>query len=224
MSSDVLRRICQTITELLLFDDVEPVDLNGHGETTILRGWTEVVLRLAEQGVRVRLTSNFAKDFGDDELYALSLMSDIAISIDSSDRQFLRTIRRRVDLRQIITNMIMIRTTALKYHRKPPRFSFLCGLYDRNTLDWDQFARFAVSCRVQHVGLWNLTIHPDIAIGANEKVLALDDLSDAELVPRLRCIRQGLAILERHRITYDVQGDFISALMKRVKLDEQRTT
>lgn len=220
MSDANARRVVTLIVELARHNHLDPVDLNGHGETTFREGWTEICFALIERGIRVRLTSNFAKTFDENELEALACMDSIAISIDTADRKLLQSVRRRVDLRQIVTNMALVKTAALKLHRTPPKFGFLCGLYDKNALDWEAFARFVVASSVSHIGIWSLTVHPDgLDVPEGESVLPLDDLPDSELRPRILSVLRGLNLLQRHGVSVAVQGGFIEILAKRVGLD-----
>jgi molybdenum cofactor biosynthesis enzyme MoaA len=216
MSVAIADQTLAHILDLAKYNALEPIDLNGHGETTIREGWTEVCFALIERGIKVRLTSNFAKHFSEVELEALASMETIAISVDSANPRLLRDVRRRVDLRQIVANIAFVRATALKLHRHPPQFAFLCGLYDKNTSDWDDFARFAVALSITRMELWSLTPHDGLDVPDKSRVRSLDELSDHELAQRLRSIRCGLELLRRHGMEVTVQGGFIDALERRI--------
>jgi MoaA/NifB/PqqE/SkfB family radical SAM enzyme len=219
MSNMTARKVVALILQLARYNPLEAIDLNGHGETTFRQGWTDICFALVEQGIPVRLTSNFAKAFDEDELEALACMDTIAVSIDTADRMLLQRLRRRVDLRQITTNMTLIKAAALKLHRTPPRFGFLCGLYDKNSLEWDAFARFSIASDIIHMGIWTLTPHPGLNVPDEDRVRPLDDLSDSDLRPRIVSVLRGLRLLRRHGVAVTVQGDFVGALARRVGLD-----
>ena len=222
MDDAISGRTLKLILDLAKHHALEAIDLNGHGETTYREGWTDLCFALIERGLRVRLTSNFAKAFDDTELEALASMDEIAISIDSADPRLLRDVRRRVDLRQIVANIAFVRSMALKLHRQPPRFAFLCGLYDKNTLEWENFARFTVAMGVTSVGLWSLTKHAGMDVPEYAQVRPLDDLADGELRPRVVSIRRGLEFLRRHGVSVSIQGGFFEALERRVHGDARR--
>jgi MoaA/NifB/PqqE/SkfB family radical SAM enzyme len=222
MSGAMVTRVVAMINALARHNRLDPIDLNGHGETTFVEGWSEICFALVERGIRVRLTSNFAKEFDENELAALASMDSINISIDSSDRKLLRSVRRRVDLRQILANMTHVRAAAVKLHRAPPNFGFLCGLYDKNTLNWDNFAEFAVASGVASVAIWSLTVHAGLDVPKEQRVCPLDELSDDELRPRISAVLRGLRLLERHGVSVNVQGGFVGALARRVGLDGKR--
>jgi len=146
-------------------------------------------------------------------------MDSIKISIDTADRMLLQRLRRRVDLRQITTNVALTKAAALKLHRAPPNFGFLCGLYDRNTLEWDTFARFSIASGITAVDIWSLTEHPGLDVPDEDRVHPLDDLLDCDLRPRVQSILRGLRLLRRHGVSVIVHGAFVEALAKRVGLD-----
>jgi len=219
MSNVTARKVVELTVGLARHNPLVRVDLNGHGETTFRQGWAEICLALVERGIPVGLTSNFAKTFDDDELEALACMDSIAISIDTADRKLLQRLRRRVDLRQITTNIAFTKSAALKLHRTPPRFSFLCGLYDKNTLEWDSFARFSIASAITHVGIWSLTAHSNLDVPDEDRVQPLDDLSDDDLRPRILSVLRGLRLLQRHGVSVSVHGDFVDPLARRVGLD-----
>lgn len=219
MSNITAQKVVTLILELARYNPLEPIDLNGHGETTFRQGWTDICFALVERGIRVRLTSNFAKAFDENELEALACMDSIAISIDTADQMLLQRVRRRVDLRQITANMALIKAAALKLHRTPPTFGFLCGLYDKNTLEWDAFARFSIAAGIVHMGIWTLTPHPGLNVPDEDRVYPLDDLSDSDLRPRIESVLRGLKLLQRHGISVAVQANFIEALARRVGLE-----
>jgi hypothetical protein len=219
MDDTIAGRALALILDLAKHHALEPIDLNGHGETTFREGWTGLCFALVERGLRVRITSNFAKSFDPAELEALASMETIAISVDSANPKLLRDLRRKVDLRQIVANIAFVRSTSLRLHRKPPEFAFLCGLYDKNTRDWDAFARLTVALGITSVGIWSLTEHSGLEVPAKDRVRSLDDLSNAELKPRLVSIRHGLEFLRRHGVTVTIQGGFIEALERRAHAD-----
>lgn len=219
MSETVASRATDLIGRLATHHPLGPVDLNGHGETTYRKGWTDAAFALIDKGVKVRLTSNFAKAFSDVELEALACMEHIAISIDTADRQLLQAVRRRVDVRQILLNIIQVRATAIKLDRAAPKFTFSSGLYDKSAVEWEAFARFAIACGVDLVEVWNLKPYEGLDVAPEEGVTSLDDLSDDELAPRMTSVLAGVRLLRRHQVEVHAHGDFIAKLARRVGLE-----
>jgi MoaA/NifB/PqqE/SkfB family radical SAM enzyme len=211
-----VERAVRTILDLARFHPLDPVDINGHGETTIVAGWTDTCKALLEAGLKLRLTTNFAKEFTADELGVLARMQGIAISIDTSDRMLLKRLRRKVDLRQIITNIAFVRSVARRNYSIGPSFGFITGLYDQNSLLVEDLARLAVTLGINTVSFWSLTKYPysETDVRTEDQALPLDDLSDDELLPRIISIRRGIRILKRAGVSVYTHADFINTLAK----------
>jgi hypothetical protein len=221
MPDDVLDQAVSTIISLSRLGTIRQVDVNGYGETTYREGWTNICFSLVDNGIPVCITSNLARAYSEKELEALACLDHIAISIDTNDRALLARMRRKVDVRQIVMNIIQVRQAALKMHRKPPAFGFICGLYEQNTLQMEDFARFAVAMGIRDVSFWNLDqyAYEGTDIPLEDRAMALDKLPPDRLVPRLRSIAEALDILKRHGITTNVHGDFVKTLADAVSID-----
>jgi MoaA/NifB/PqqE/SkfB family radical SAM enzyme len=206
------------IVALNRFHPLTPINVNGHGETTNAPGWVDACRDLLSHGIEISVTSNFAKEFDHDELETLARMTSIAVSIDTADRRLLRRLRRKVDVRQIITNIHAVRATALRLFHRPPRFNFLCGLYDQNTLQIDELARLAISLNIHGVAFWNLKALPfeNTDVPRESWLRPLDDLNDEELKPRLKCIHSAINLLRRNGIVVGTHGGFVETLSRRV--------
>jgi MoaA/NifB/PqqE/SkfB family radical SAM enzyme len=221
MPAEIVKKSISLISNLRpQYPDLQ-VFLNGNGETTYRTDWTNLVAPLLESGIMVRLQSNFAKEFSERELEVLSCMNVITISVDTADRALLAKLRRHVDIRQIITNIAMVRATAVRMLRKPPTFTFACGLYDRNSLFVDGLARLAISLRIRAVNFWNLHDHghTDNNVDEGERVHPLDDLTDVELRPRVEAIRRAIELLRAHHVVVGIHAGFVNILARRVGLD-----
>jgi MoaA/NifB/PqqE/SkfB family radical SAM enzyme len=223
MPADLAQRAIPLIADLAS-SKLGAVHVNGHGETTFLSGWTETCQTLLDHALPVAMTSNLAKEYSEKELRVLACMNFINVSIDTSDRDLLRRLRRKVDLNRIVTNIKLIRETARQLHRSEPKFLFSCGLYDQNTLQIDEFAKFAVDLGIQTVGFWNLSTwsanefpyeYTDVPV--SDRAYPLDTLSDAELRPRIDAIQRALDILKINGVNAYINGDFVTPLIERLR-------
>jgi MoaA/NifB/PqqE/SkfB family radical SAM enzyme len=217
MGGDLLSASLKAIRNLARFHDIRAIGVNGHGETTYAPNWTETCLTLLEEGHALEITSNFAKEFSREELGVLSRTKAIAISIDSNNRQLLGRMRRRVDVRQVVANIVAVRAAARRNRYPAPQIGFASGLYDKNSLFLEDFAYFAIVLGVAFFDFWNLNSYPyentDVAV--DDRAIALDELSDNELVPRLAAIKRGLEILNQAGVHTKVHGNFVSVLAKK---------
>jgi len=215
MAPGVLKKAVPALAQIAAYNNMGTVSVNGHGETTIVEGWTEVVTALIDAGLPVGLTTNLAKDFTEEELQVLGRISTIAVSVDTCDRELLRRMRRRVDIRQIVTNINRIRAAALD---RLPHFHFLSGLYDQNSLRLEEFARFAVALGIESMNFWQMSKYDldGAKIPEADRPLPLDELPDDRLPPYIVCIDRAFAILRKHGVGVYVHGDHISRIAARV--------
>ncbi len=224
MDSDLARRAVDTILQVDREQRLSAVHINGHGETTFRTDWVDICRPLLDGGLPLVMTTNLAKNYSQDELLALAQMDIIMVSIDTADAELLKRLRRRVDLRQIVTNINAIRATSIRVGRwgLGPAFEFSCGLYDQNSIVMEDFARFAVALGVQGVGFWNLTKwhyenfpYELTDVPERDRVYPLEELEDSELKPRVEAIQRGIAILESNNVFVGVNADFVETLARR---------
>jgi len=90
---------------------VKLVQINGHGETTIIPDWPKLCRRILDYDIGVSITSNFSKKFDEEEIDSLARMEWIIISIDTVNRELLMKIRG-VPLEVILDNMSRISSRA----------------------------------------------------------------------------------------------------------------
>ena len=114
------------LVDQLVSRGIRMIQINGHGETTIIRGWHDRVRALTGRGLRVSLISNFARLFSSLELEALAEVEEIAISIDTHDPEVLKKLRRRVSLGNILVNMAGVRMAARMLDHAEPQFCWNC--------------------------------------------------------------------------------------------------
>jgi MoaA/NifB/PqqE/SkfB family radical SAM enzyme len=141
---------------------VEQVFINGHGETTLLPDWQEKVRKIAYAGLNMSVISNFARLMSDAELEAMAHVGNIQVSIDTHRADLLQKLRRKVDVRNILTNMVRVRAAASRLGIPKPKFSWSCVITDKNAFDLVDYAHFALACGVREVFLCNLTKYDDV--------------------------------------------------------------
>lgn len=207
MSEEAMSRIGRFIS---IADRLTDVSVNGFGETTQHPHWQEFCERLIDDGAPLSITTNFGRRYNTHEIDTLSRFRVIQVSLDMVDEDLLRRIRRKVDLGIILTNMTKVRIQSLLAGRRPPVFTFSCGLYDKSITRLESLAGLAVTVGVRSITFWDLVQYPDIP-GA-EAVRPLSDLSENELRLGLACFDRAMAILGKARINTTVAGSFIDRL------------
>jgi hypothetical protein len=172
---------------------VEHVHLNGLGETTIVPDWQNKVCKVASHGLSMSIISNFARLMSEDELEAMAHVAHIEISIDSHRADLLQKLRRRVDVRNILTNMVRVHAAASRLGIPKPSFSWACVVSDKNAFDVVDYAHFALVCGVKQVTLCNLVEYEPVA-GAL-KVNHVTTMPPGELARFARMIEAAKAIM-----------------------------
>jgi len=220
MEPDVIRSGITFIRKISRYHEISGVGVNGHGETTFAPDWTRACRELVALGLPVNIITNLAKPYSTDELDVLGSLHTISVSIDTADRELLRRIRRRVDVRQIISNIIAVRAAAFRHNRPSPRFQFFCGLYDKNTPIIEDLAWLAIALNIQKVQFWDLLAHSyeGLDVPEQDRVYPLASLPDEELRPRLEAISRATMVLRRADVAVEIDGPFIADLRRRVGL------
>lgn len=108
----------KAITEFVKqnFDTSVSIQLNGHGETTILPWWTEVANELLDY--RIGIITNMVRSLNEHELLTMSKFAAITVSVDVPDPLLHRQIRRGGNLENIMLNMKEIRKLNKAMHFK----------------------------------------------------------------------------------------------------------
>lgn len=109
-------RIDSLVEELVALD-VQVVQMNGHGESTVVRGWEALADRLADRGLRLHLTTNLAKRLKPSEVAALSRFERITFSVDTADPELCAELRRGAKLERILENVKAIHDFASERRR-----------------------------------------------------------------------------------------------------------
>lgn len=211
MSAETMARIGRFIAAS---PQLREVGVNGHGETTHHPQWKAFCDDLIAQGAPLSVITNLGRRYDADEIDTLSRFSLIQISLDMADEELLKRIRRKVDLSRILANITAIRLQALMSARRPPVFSFSCGVYDKSIAQLDRFAGLAVTMGIRNVTFWDLMKYPDVP-GA-ETVRALREMDDEDLRRGLATFDRAVAILKMYRINIEVAGGFIEPLRARL--------
>jgi hypothetical protein len=167
---------------------VRLVGVNGHGETTMIRDWDQLVMRLADEGLCISIITNFARLLRLEELEAMARISEIMINVDTHRPELQRAIRRRVDIGNILINMNRVTATTSKLGLPKPNFTWSCVVTDQVALG---HIHFGLACGVRHFTLSNLTKYADIEGAKN--VRHVTTLPDKEL-------RQFSELLEQVRV------------------------
>ncbi len=129
MEPDVSQKVA-VVTEQL---KPEIVALAGTGETTGMPNWVERCRTFDHSGrPALNLNSNFARIFTDEEIEYLASLHFLQVSIDTSDAELLKAMRRKVNLHTIVYNIIRVKAAATAKNRPEPEISIHCVLTNKS--------------------------------------------------------------------------------------------
>jgi hypothetical protein len=137
------------------------VCVNGHGETTVFKGWEDQCRELLHKGARIMFISNFAKTFSDPEIDVLSRFSLIELSIDTADETLFAQLRRGGSMQRLLHTMTAVRQRAAHLHLPGPKFIWSCVVTDLNIGTMDRYFQLGLAMGVRSFTLCNLTKYPD---------------------------------------------------------------
>lgn len=135
---------------------VDLVQISGHGETTILPDWAKYCTHFLDRGIEVCITSNFSNVFDDEEVDALARMQFINISIDTADRELLKRLRRKVDIKTILYNMQNVRLRAKQAYGRDVVYNWQCTLSDAVVAGVSDWVQLGLLYGVKHFTFGNL--------------------------------------------------------------------
>ena len=208
---------------------VETLTLNGHGETTFHKQWTEVFQKVIGRFPRTELTTNLAMDYTDEEIDLLAELTIITVSIDTHDPLILRDTRRKVDVGTVLKSIARIRKSAERHGRvdsvpnggglaPTPHLRFSCVVHDKNVHTLPEFAHFAVSQDVKFCIFCNMIKYDDIPGALN--VYPVTSFETREELEYARdCIQDAEDILRNNYVYTDIQAGLLESLEEKLSAD-----
>jgi MoaA/NifB/PqqE/SkfB family radical SAM enzyme len=120
------------------------VAMVGIGEPTFHQHWMDVAARIkALPGKTLSLNTNFGQLYSDREIDALLDFSFITISVESADYETQKRLRKAVDLRTIIYNILRLKMTSHVTGKPMPMLTFNCTVSDQNVFGVARLAALA---------------------------------------------------------------------------------
>jgi len=189
------------------------IHLHGHGETTIVDGWTDYAKTLLDANIHVSICSNLSKQFNDDEINILSRFAHLAVSLDTLDQEMFKKFRRGGDIKHVLYNMIRIMTMAHK-HKRPLRVSWSIVVSDQNIWGLLDLTHCGIMLGVSGLTFCNLGVNetPKNAIEVNHIAeLPIDDCRKAIVM-----FDKIKAVCHMANVTCDLKYGIIDSLMEKI--------
>jgi hypothetical protein len=195
---------------LTLLDEIKSdadVHVNGHGETTYHKRWTQMCGRIIDRGFAPFFITNLAKDYSDDEVELLSRFSRIQVSLDSDDTELMRSIRKPARVEKIFDTVKRIRVSAARRGaRKRPEFAFSVGVYDPSIWTLETFVDRIIrdgSVKAVQVTFWDLVEYKHQRL-----VKSLGRLEPEQKVRAKTILRRISRRLDFAGVSHEFVGDF----------------
>jgi hypothetical protein len=190
---DMEAELLDDVIRVLKARKVGFIQVNAHGETTMVSGWHHRVNELVAAGIELQIITNFARLLSPEELAAMARIRRITISIDTHRPDVLRRVRRSVSLGNLLINMANTAAKATELDLPPPKFIWCSVMTDKVALDFVDYLRFGMAVGVKDFFFANLTKYDDIP-GA-ENVNHVTTLPDEELRRFARMLDEGSALV-----------------------------
>jgi len=186
------------------------IQVNAHGETTMVPGWHHRVNDLAAAGIELQIITNFARLLSSEELAAMARIQRITISIDTHRPEVLRRVRRSVSLGNILINMA---NTALKRPNlacRGPKFIWCSVITDKVALDFVDYLRFgmALGVKIFLSPISQSTMILPVPKTANH----VTTLPDAELISFAEMLDEGSAMVQAADGYIDISAGLVDTV------------
>ena len=170
---------------------------NGRGENTFFEGWHTVVGEALDAGLIVTAVTNLSRRYSAEELAVFSRYASLTVSVDTTNPEIFRAIRRKADVRLVLSNIMRIRELAIADGRVPPVMYWNMIIHDRSLPDFAHSIAEGVATGVDHFHLSVLGETPEIPGAMTPR--QIDRLSHEDFLEGLAQIQEGREIAERHK-------------------------
>jgi len=180
----------------------ELASLVGVGETTFREDWRAVCQRFFDLGIPGIINSNFGRLYDEAELDSLLKFFNITISIESSDIELQKKLRKAVDLKVIVTNIVALRARARLTGVKMPRLTVNCTVSDRNVMGVQALAAL---CAELGIDQFNLSSLYEIEALSHHQLRSIEHLAPAQRIEAVNVLQAAQQMLQGSRTQLCVQ-------------------
>jgi MoaA/NifB/PqqE/SkfB family radical SAM enzyme len=184
------------------------VDISYYGDSTFHESFGEYARQILDAGVGLAITSNLARFLRDDEIAVLARCRKVAFSFDTQDRDAAKAIRKGLDLRTLVFNILRVRAHCLKNSMPVPPFNLHAVLVDTTVDDLPNVVAFAAAMGLQSVGCNELADFE----GALGNLRNIADLRGPELMSAIAKINEAIELAKRLGIEFNFSGEQVSRI------------
>lgn len=169
------------------------LDISFYGDSTFHKDFGEFAAAIIDAGVPLKITSNLARLLSDDEIATISRCMAVSFSFDTPDRDLAKDIRKGLDLRTLVFNVLRVRAYCLEAQIDVPPFTLHAVLSDRVVHDLPRLVAFAASMGVYALGCNELAEME----GARSGLRNIAELRGPELQAAIEKINEATALGKR---------------------------
>jgi radical SAM protein with 4Fe4S-binding SPASM domain len=159
-----------------LLEKAKLVDLRGWGESLILKGIDKIISRVAKTGAQVRFVTNLSYKVAPVVLETLAKYNCyVDISLDSSDPQILKKVRRGADLSVISSNLSSLLRMYSEYHGDTGRVGLTSTVQYPSLKSLHELILFAASHRVQKIKFFPVDVDIESTLSLQGKDCEVDE-------------------------------------------------
>jgi pyruvate-formate lyase-activating enzyme len=179
------------------------IDISFYGDSTFHPKFYEFAREIVDAGVPLVITSNFAKMMTPEEISVIARCKTVSFSFDTQDRDAAKALRKGLDLRTLLFNILRVRAHCLKQSLPIPPFTLHVVLVDQVVRDLPNLIALAASLGVQRVGCNELA---DIEGSKGTDLRNIADLRGDDLSIAIDCINEAAALANRLGIAFMLSG------------------
>lgn len=187
--------------------DPEEVQLNGHGESTLLRDWHLLATDLMNSGIQVSLTTNLALVWNAAELAVLARMKSLTVSCDTADPELFARLRRGSTLARVEQNLELLEAEAARLGVPRPYVALNCTYTDRVVEGLPRLVEWARDRNLDAVSLTNLVEYPQV-----DPEFPVRHPANVDPAGALASIRRAARIAHDAGIDFNAMGGLIESL------------
>ena len=184
------------------------VDISYYGDSTFHENFGEYARHILDSGVELAITSNLARLLRDDEIAVLARCRKVAFSFDTQDRDAAKAIRKGLDLRTLVFNILRVRAHCLKNAIPVPPFNLHAVLVDTTVDDLPNLVAFAAAMGLQSVSCNELADFE----GALGNLRNIADLRGVELTAAIGKINEAMELAKRLNVEFIFSGEQVARI------------
>lgn len=204
---DMTPELLQNIIDYARANSVH-IDISYYGDSTFHEGFGKYAAAIHEAGVGLAITSNFARVLRDEEIAAVARCKTVSFSFETDNREVARAIRKGLDLRTLVFNIVRVRAYCIRATIPVPPFTLHVVLNDKTVHDLPNLVAFAASLGVTQISCNELA---EIE-GAKGNMVNIAGLRGKELQEAVKSIEEAGAFANRLGIPLVASGQQVARI------------